>query len=412
MDRRALNLVHRLIAAAGVAAGTASAHAQAEYECIVVDAFAANYGVRETYLWDISDQGVAVGTTTKEFQVPGGTWIGYTGFYWTQAGGKVAIDLSWPKSVNNTGLIGGSLAVYDRLSAQLTPMPLLPSTWPPLEILGVNDAGVGVGYVQTCNCSNSQGFLQKPYVWDAMNGARSLAVPAANGARRINNQGQVVGWIGGHGMTDGFVYDLATNQYMLVSSLFPGTNVRTTAMDINDHGVVVGSRLNFNGSIDTAYTWSPSAGVTLLPFPPAGYQPYVRPTGINDSGVVVGSIYTTIATQLAFVYDAAHGVRDLNALTTAPAGFTLMSATAVNDQGWIVGIGYGGGGMYKAFVLKPLGGTCYADCNADGALSIADFGCFQARFVAGDPYADCNAGGTLTIADFGCFQSSFAVGCP
>ncbi len=56
-------------------------------------------------------------------------------------------------------------------------------------------------------------------------------------------------------------------------------------------------------------------------------------------------------------------------------------------------------------------GTCYADCNADGQQTIADFGCFQAAFVAGSAYADCNGSGTLTIADFGCFQAAFA-GCP
>jgi hypothetical protein len=55
---------------------------------------------------------------------------------------------------------------------------------------------------------------------------------------------------------------------------------------------------------------------------------------------------------------------------------------------------------------------CYADCNASGTLTIADFGCFQAAFAAGNMYADCNASGTLTIADFGCFQAEFAAGCP
>ncbi len=56
--------------------------------------------------------------------------------------------------------------------------------------------------------------------------------------------------------------------------------------------------------------------------------------------------------------------------------------------------------------------SCYPDCTADGQLTIADFGCFQAKFAAGDPYADCNQSGGLTIADFGCFQSEFAAGCP
>lgn len=56
--------------------------------------------------------------------------------------------------------------------------------------------------------------------------------------------------------------------------------------------------------------------------------------------------------------------------------------------------------------------SCYGDCNADGALTIADFACFQGAFVGGDPYADCDGGGSLTIADFGCFQGAFVAGCP
>jgi hypothetical protein len=55
---------------------------------------------------------------------------------------------------------------------------------------------------------------------------------------------------------------------------------------------------------------------------------------------------------------------------------------------------------------------CYADCNADGALTVADFGCFQTKFVAQDPYADCNQDAALTVADFGCFQTKFVAGCP
>ena len=56
--------------------------------------------------------------------------------------------------------------------------------------------------------------------------------------------------------------------------------------------------------------------------------------------------------------------------------------------------------------------TCYPDCNGDGSLTVADFGCFQTRFVLGDPYADCNQDGAHTVQDFGCFQTRFAAGCP
>ncbi len=58
------------------------------------------------------------------------------------------------------------------------------------------------------------------------------------------------------------------------------------------------------------------------------------------------------------------------------------------------------------------GGGCYADCNLSFTLTIADFACFQAKFVQGNFYADCNNSGTLTIADFACFQAAFFSGCP
>jgi predicted deacylase len=56
--------------------------------------------------------------------------------------------------------------------------------------------------------------------------------------------------------------------------------------------------------------------------------------------------------------------------------------------------------------------VCYPDCNGDGVLGLADFGCFQTKFALNDPYADCNGDGVLGLADFGCFQTKFALGCP
>ncbi len=59
---------------------------------------------------------------------------------------------------------------------------------------------------------------------------------------------------------------------------------------------------------------------------------------------------------------------------------------------------------------------CYADCNADGRLTIADLGCFQTQFILGadadgNAYADCNRDGRLNVADFGCFQTALLRGC-
>jgi hypothetical protein len=63
-------------------------------------------------------------------------------------------------------------------------------------------------------------------------------------------------------------------------------------------------------------------------------------------------------------------------------------------------------------IMNHDGSGCYPDCNEDGVLTVADFGCFQTKFVLGDPSADCNADGSLTVADFGCFQTRFVAGCP
>ncbi len=54
--------------------------------------------------------------------------------------------------------------------------------------------------------------------------------------------------------------------------------------------------------------------------------------------------------------------------------------------------------------------ACYADCNGSGTLTIADFICFQGRYVAEG--CDCNCSGTCSVADFVCFQGAFVAGCP
>ncbi len=72
----------------------------------------------------------------------------------------------------------------------------------------------------------------------------------------------------------------------------------------------------------------------------------------------------------------------------------------------------GGAPQTLAVLGNPVPCDCYPDCNAMGGLTVADFACFQTKFVAGDPYADCNGVGGLTIADFGCFQTKFVAGCP
>jgi hypothetical protein len=56
---------------------------------------------------------------------------------------------------------------------------------------------------------------------------------------------------------------------------------------------------------------------------------------------------------------------------------------------------------------------CLADINADGALTVADFGAFQTAFVQGDlRVTDFSEDGVSSVADFGAFQTAFVAGCP
>ncbi len=381
-----------------------------DYTFTLVDAFTPNYGLRECYLYDINDDGMACGTATIEIRWSGGTMITYTGFTWTPDGGKTPADISWPHGLNQTGLVAGVSALFDLNTRQPTTVPLLPNTYMPLILNDVNDAGVAVGSVQICNCSNSQGFLQIPYVWDAASGPRTLPVPGANGLARITNSGLVVGWIGGNMQTNSFLYDLESGQYTLMSDVFSSPNIQTTATDVTEDGVVVGARRENNGNVTYGYTWSPATGVALLPLPPAGFQPHVRPTSLNRSGVIVGSIYDMSGSSRAFVYDEAHGIRDLNTVSDAPSTFTMITAVRVNSAGWIAGYGYGGGGMYKGYVLRPI---VAGDIDRDGDVDLSDLTLLLSSFGAcsGDANfaaaADFDGSGCVELADLAVLLANF-----
>ena len=128
--------------------------------------------------------------------------------------------------------------------------------------------------------------------------------------------------------------------------------------------------------------------------------------------------FTTIVAALAFSAPLAHAqfqidwyTIDGGGGTSSGGGFELSGTIGQHDAAPVAGTG----GAFEC-----LGGfwgvagnpSCYPDCNNDGTLTVADFGCFQTKFVIGDLYADCNASGTLTVADFGCFQTKFVAGCP
>jgi hypothetical protein len=318
--RPATSCLALLLAAAAAAAQ--SGESGPEFELFVVDSLAPGYSLAETYIRDINQHGVAAGWTTIRRQTPQGTQITYTGLIWRPPGDRQPVDVSNITGINAHGLAVGFWGALDTNSGAYTnEFPILPSptTYYQPVFNGINDNGLAVGYIRTTAGSNSNGIYQIPYVWDSLaSTARTLNVPDAKGAWRINNAGQIVGWRGGISMHYWYHYDLATGQHTMVEDIFPPNPFagKTTAVDVSHAGIVVGQRTE--GSTTYGYTWIPGQPPQLLPLPTLpGYDgTFLQPTSINSSGVVVGIIYRQAAPSgtRAFIYDPANGIRDLNTL--------------------------------------------------------------------------------------------------
>ena len=116
----------------------------------------------------------------------------------------------------------------------------------------------------------------------------------------------------------------------------------------------------------------------------------------------------TVQAQTGPILDLSWNTIDGGGGVSTGGNFKLSGTIGQPDAGPM-----GGGGYEIVGGFWPgCAESCYPDCTADGMLTVADFGCFQTKFVLGEPYADCNADGGRTVADFGCFQTKFVLGCP
>jgi uncharacterized membrane protein len=209
------------------------------------------------------------------------------------------------------------------------------------------------------------------------------------------------------------------------SALLPQLNPNTigSALAVTPDGLVAVGQ-----SAGRAVRWINGGVENLGTIPGGSAATTYLATGVSANGntvVGLGDFNAGQGTGTAFIWDSAHGMRDLNIALTSEFGLDLQGfecfyARAITPDGKaIVGYGFGDAGQ-EAFLVDLSGGPapCYANCDHSTAppiLNANDFQCFLNLFAGRDPAGNCDGSTTspvLNANDFQCFLNAFAAGCP
>lgn len=220
--------------------------------------------------------------------------------------------------INENGQLSGNRELKNPYRA--TPLPLdpaiyTPNSWDNLGIARVyprgtrqgvyadlyvlddiNDTGYAVGSRRRYGLAGSSSILTTP----AFDGVIYLPIPYGGNAKAVNNQNMIVGTTGNNSSTGEFshayLYDYNTGSLQDLGTLNGG--LTSSAADINEFNQVVGT------------SWLVTQLTSL--YDPALYHAFLWENG---------------------------AMTDLNTLVPVNSGWILTAATAINDEGGIVGTG-------------------------------------------------------------------------
>ncbi len=169
--------------------------------------------------------------------------------------------------------------------------------------------------------------------------------------RDINNQGQVVGRARlSSGRNHAILWD-ATNGMIDLGEI-PGGGDYSEALGINDLSQVVGQSTAAAGV--SAFLWQSGTGmINLGDLPGGNYFSIAR--DINNNGQIVGQGDVGDESFRAALWDTSGNITNLNSvLNASSSGWLLMDAMAINEQGWITGIGRNPNGNIHPYLLRPV----------------------------------------------------------
>jgi probable HAF family extracellular repeat protein len=225
----------------------------------------------------------------------------------------------------------------------------------------INDVGDVAGSVGALGCSPVLWLPEARYGLPAGYSELPTIPGQAEGeARDINDFGQVVGSVTSGCDTPNVgshpylwlpepAFGLAAGPHDLLAGV-PNDGSLNIALAINSAGEIAGVRLE-DAILLEPWIWRQGV-FEPLPLPPGSAS--ASPSDLNDLGQVVGaSGIESVEPFRALLWENGE-VLDLNDLIPPGSGWTLESATAINERGQIVGRGRLGGEI-RAFLLTPAG---------------------------------------------------------
>jgi probable HAF family extracellular repeat protein len=217
---------------------------------------------------------------------------------------------------------------------------------------GINDSGQIAGYrISSEEDGSTYAFLLSGGTVTELGSLTDFPYGIATD---INSSGQIVGFCGNRSVGMPVRAFLYSNGAMTDLGTLSG-DASSTAYGINDNGDIVGASTPDPARQEcSAFLLSSGSMADLGMLYPQDIS--CAAYGININGQAVGSsggMYSFAWVYRAFLYSDGMMI-DLNSLIDYSLGWTLESATGINDSGQIIGFGRIGDGNRHAFLMTPM----------------------------------------------------------
>ena len=271
-----------------------------------------------------------------------GTTSGHRAALWTEQSGLRELPLpggfynSEASAVNNSGHVAG--VVYDRAFSQHRAftfangaVTLLPGEQSHPYDISDSDQVVGESLLPGKTTT-------APVLWSGAT-IRSLGGCCGGSAKSVNSVGEVTGDVyDKDGRYQAFLWGASRGLQVIGP---PDRYSSSIAINAQGHVVVQAFSEVF------LYADRSLTRLELSTRYPS------QPRSINKCDVIVGSFGPFADAERAFIWDKSLGFRDLNTRIASDSGWTLESATSINDHGEIVGRGDYKGQDDTGFLLIP-----------------------------------------------------------